>query len=166
MANYDYARKAPWASSEYKDQVHTVRFYLTGDLRIGNYAFYDCTSLETVSYQKQGGSPHITIGELAFYWCTSLTNVPLLAGDVVTTIGPGAFWGCTSLASLTIGNSVTSIGHDAFYICTSLTSITFTSQTWNITLESLAFSLGTSEHPVTCIVVSPDNMADGRLDAY
>ena len=60
----------------------------------------------------------ITIGIYAFYNCTSLTSVTI--PNSVTSIGPDAFCGCTSLTSVTIPNSVTSIGSDAFYNCTSL----------------------------------------------
>ncbi len=63
-----------------------------------------------------------SIGNSAFYECSSLTSVTI--GNSVTSIGDGAFQYCSSLTSVTIGNSVTSIGYDAFYYCSSLTSIT------------------------------------------
>ena len=62
------------------------------------------------------------IGYRAFYNCTSLASITI--PDSVTEIGGGAFENCTSLTSVTIGDSVTSIGGDAFEYCTSLTSIT------------------------------------------
>lgn len=58
---------------------------LTGMTRIGQYAFFDCESL------------------------TSIT-IP----DSVTNIGFSAFSGCSNLTSVTIGNGVTSVGDRAF----------------------------------------------------
>ena len=64
-----------------------------------------------------------SIGDAAFHNCTSLETVTI--GNSVTSIGISAFYGCTSLASLVIGNSVTSIGQQAFAYCKSLANIYF-----------------------------------------
>ncbi|MBQ2993058.1 MAG: leucine-rich repeat domain-containing protein [Alistipes sp.] len=61
-----------------------------------------------------------TIGNWAFYDCSSLTSVTI--PDSVTTIGYGAFYDCTALTSVTIGNSVTTIGSEAFAYCSALTA--------------------------------------------
>ena len=61
------------------------------------------------------------IGERAFYYCTSLTSVTI--PNSVTSIGDGAFASCTSLTSVTIPNSVTYFGEWAFDDCTSLTDV-------------------------------------------
>ena len=61
------------------------------------------------------------IGSYAFYDCTSLTSVTI--GNGVTKIGDRAFYDCTSLTSVTISDSVTSIGSYAFSDCTSLKSV-------------------------------------------
>ena len=92
-----------------------------------------------------------TIGDYAFYYCGSLTSVTI--PDSVTTIGGGAFANCSSLQEFkskfasedgrcliingtlnsfapaglteyTIPDSVTEIGYEAFYYCYSLTSVT------------------------------------------
>ena len=67
----------------------------------------------------------ISIGDYAFFRCSSLTSVTI--GESVTSIGSGVFEGCYALTSVTIGNSVTSIGSGAFEDCSSLTSVTINS---------------------------------------
>ena len=124
-----------------------------GVTSIGGFAFYDCTSLTSVTIPDSVTS----IGANAFFDCTSLTSVTV--PDSVTSIGVGAFASCTSLtgiwvaesnshyssdasgvlfnkdkttlvqcpgafAAYTIPNSVTSIGDVAFSFCTSLASVT------------------------------------------
>ncbi len=107
---------------------------------IGTYAFYNCTSLASVtlsenltsigSYAFQNCSSLseitipagvTTIPTYAFYGCSSLTNVVIPSG--VTSIGNYAFYNCSSLATVTIPGSVTSIGNYAFYGCGSLTDV-------------------------------------------
>ena len=84
---------------------------------IGGFAFYNCTSLTSITIPDSVTS----IGDEAFEGCESLTSVTI--GNSVTSIGEGAFYHCTSLTSVTIPDSVTSIGDYAFSDCTSLTSI-------------------------------------------
>ena len=88
-------------------------------LYIGKYLIKAKDTLSG-SYTVKDGTR--CIGDYAFYYCTSLTTVTI--PDSVTSIGNGAFYGCTSLTDVTIGNSVTSIGSYAFYGCTSLTAVT------------------------------------------
>ena len=94
-----------------------------GVTTLGSGAFYNCTSLASVTLPdsltiiSDGG-----YGNGAFDSCAALTSVTI--PNSVTSIGDYAFYDCTSLTSLTIGNSVTSIGNYAFQNCTSLTSIT------------------------------------------
>ena len=118
---------------------------------IGNYAFYDCTHLTSVTIPNSVTS----IGGYAFKYCGDLTNVTI--GNSVTSIGPDAFRYCHSLASIVVANdntkydsrdncnaiiatatntlilgckktiipnSVTNIGVDAFINCIYLESIT------------------------------------------
>ena len=107
-----------------KGEYYTAE-YLVGKLviddtvtSIGEYAFFYCTSLESIIIPNSVTS----IGNLAFFGCTSLTSITI--PDSVTSIGDNAFSGCESLTSITIPSSVTSIGNWAFSGCTSLESIT------------------------------------------
>ncbi len=97
---------------------------------IGDYAFYYCSSLTSVTIPNSVTS----IGYGAFWDCSSLTSVTI--PESVTSIGDWAFWGCSSLTSVTIPNSVTSIGEGAFSGCSGLTSVTLPN---NATIHSTAF---------------------------
>ena len=63
-----------------------------------------------------------TIGDYAFYGCDGLTSVSI--PNSVTSIRVSAFGGCSGLTSVTIPNSVTFIIDGAFQKCSGLTSIT------------------------------------------
>ena len=80
------------------------------DYAIYEYAFYGCSSLESVTFE--GDSQLISIGDYAFYDCSSLTSIVIPEG--VTSIGISAFYGCDSLTSIVIPEGVTSIGNGAF----------------------------------------------------
>jgi len=123
---------------------------------IGNYAFFGCSGLTSVTIPNSV----TTIGDSAFWGCSGLTAIEVspdnssyssLGGvlfnkartallrypegkagadytilDSVTTIGDSAFWGCSGLTSVTIPNSVTTIGDSAFEDCTNLRRVYFT----------------------------------------
>ena len=74
-----------------------------------------------VEFTLEGKVYSVTgIGNWAFYGCSSLTSVTI--PNSVTRIGEEAFSCCSSLTSITIPNSVKSIGEDAFYYCRDLTT--------------------------------------------
>lgn len=73
------------------------------------------------------GSNVINIGNYAFYNCSSLTSVTI--SDSVTSIGSQVFYDCSGLASVTIGSGVTSIRDFAFNHCNGLASVTFSGKT-------------------------------------
>jgi hypothetical protein len=64
-----------------------------------------------------------SIGDYAFYQCSSLTNVTIPCS--VTDIGEWAFGSCSSLATVRIPNSVTNIGDSAYQNCYSLRAVYF-----------------------------------------
>lgn len=96
--------------------VKTITLYDISS--IGDYAFYKCNRLESVTIPDSVTS----IGASAFNLCESLKNITI--PDGVTYIGIGAFQYCESLTNITIPNGVTSINDDTFSDCYSLTNIT------------------------------------------
>ena len=119
-AMYDYAPGMnPWNS--YASDIQTV---VIGDgvMRIGNNAFYECTSLTSVTFAE--GSQLTSIGDNAFDNCSSMTSITIPAS--VTSIGEAAFFSCGGLTSVSFaeGSQLTSIGDNAFRLCSNLTSIT------------------------------------------
>ena len=85
-----------------------------GDFDYSDYSCYgvfsDCTSIESITIPNSVTS----IGFYAFYNCDSLTSVTFEEGSQCTSIGKDAFKACDSLTSITIPSSVTWIGKDAF----------------------------------------------------
>lgn len=115
---------------------------------IGNYSFQNCTGLTNVTLN--GG---VTIGDNAFYQCSSLTNINI--PNTVTSIGSNAF-DDTGLTSITIPNSVTTIGHYAFYGCNDL--ITATIGTGVTSIGNYAFGGDTSLISVTIQATTPPSL--------
>ena len=145
-----YAKKLYLNGNEIKDLIIP-----DGETSIGQYAFYGCTGLTSVTIPNSvyrintcafygcigltsisiPGSVR-SIDELAFYGCSDLTTVTL--SDGLQTIGKFAFMNCSSLTSIDIPNSVISIEGSAFYDCSNLTSLTLSSNLY--TIEALSFS--------------------------
>ncbi len=84
---------------------------------IGDFAFYGCTYLDSVSLPSTLKS----IGDLAFADCP-IETIDIPSG--VTSIGQSAFNGCSNLTSITIPEGVKYIERQAFQKCSSLTSVT------------------------------------------
>ena len=99
---------------------------------IGNSAFQNCSNLTSVTI----GNGVTSIGNYAFSYCTGLTSITI--PDSVTSIRNGAFQDCSNLTSITIPDSVTSIDYAAFSHCISLTSITIPNSIKNIDNNSFS----------------------------
>ena len=120
--------QAPWI--DYKADITTV-VVNEGITEIGDYAFFECTSLTSVSLpstlQKLDGwggavgNVDKTYG--CFQSCTALQNITLPANLVE--IEPYVFNGCTALKKIELPNSVTTIGKYAFFDCSALERATF-----------------------------------------
>ena len=123
---------------------------VNGDVTaIGEYAFYGCTELTTITANALG-----TIGASAFQGCTKLTGALTINGN----IGDSAFDGCVNLTSVTLSDSITEIGEGAFWMCENITNIVLPSSLTelknntfrdctglvNVTLSSQLDSIGVS----------------------
>ena len=115
MEDYHIYKDMPWYQS--RDSIKAV-VVESGVTTIGEYAFYDCSSLTGITIPEGVTA----IGDSAFDGCRSLTSITI--PESVTTIGEHAFSGCSGLTGITIQEGVTTIGEAAFLRCSSLTSIT------------------------------------------
>ncbi|MEY8427461.1 leucine-rich repeat protein [Lachnospiraceae bacterium 46-15] len=135
------ASNSPFYS--YQDRITSV---IVGDgiTSIGNFAFYRCTKLRTVSMpgsvNRIGSSvfrsceklkeivipSNVTvIGQYAFMHCYNLESISLPSG--LRTIGDSAFFEAWKLAEIQIPDSVTEIGRSAFTQCYELERVTLPS---------------------------------------
>ena len=113
MYDYRFENYAPWYSERESISAVSLPQGLTS---IGNYAFYDCSSLASIIIPNSITS----IGDYAFYTCFSLTSIAI--PESVINIGEKAFASC-SFTSIAIPESVINIGESVFSSCSSLTSI-------------------------------------------
>ena len=107
----------PFIGAESDGNINTHFGYI-----FGGEDFYDNYSRVPRSLKEVVITKATSTGEFAFYGCSSLESVVI--HDGVTSIDYCAFSECVNLTSVTIPNSVTSIGTAAFEFCESLTSIT------------------------------------------
>ena len=82
--------------------------------KIGNYAFYNCKSLKSISF----GSEIHEIGDCAFYNCGSLESVTF--GEELMRIGSSAFNRCANLAKLDLPSKLETISSSAFSGCSKI----------------------------------------------
>ena len=110
MADYNYYYvNDDWGVSPWSQAIVQV-FLEPGMTNIGEYAFYGCNGLTSVTIPE--GVTSIDIG--AFKNCVSLSSITI--PESVSRISGEAFSNC-GLTSVTIPESVTSIGGKAFFSC-------------------------------------------------
>lgn len=130
----------PWRTNEgFGSPVKTV-IIKSGITRIGNYAFYECGDLSSVSipdtvvsvgayafgYDNSLKSIEIpgsvtSFGTYALAYCSGLTEVTLPGG--ITDVTATLFYTCRNLKKVTIPYGVSTIGDTAFFNCSSLTDV-------------------------------------------
>ena len=147
----------------------TVKFEEGSELAtIGNKAFYNCDSLETIELP----ATVTEIGESAFEECVALTSV--VYSGTSFSLGNGAFSGCiklvdfdttkvtafgsnclqgTAITSAVIATDITSINEGVFKDCVALTSVVIPSTVTEIGNGAFAnCSSATFEYPATSSV--------------
>ena len=118
--SYTYTVSSIGSHAFWKDFIKSVTIPYTVKT-IGEYAFQDCSVLNSVSI----GSGVESIGWMAFYGCTNLKTITI--PNNVTSIGSSIFEGCTRLESITLSNRLGDIPEDAFRGCSKLASISLPS---------------------------------------
>lgn len=114
MADCTGSADMPW--NGYQSGIVQVQVE-AGVTSVGQYAFYNCTALKSVTLPEGLTS----IGQYAFYNCIKLGTVEL--PDSLQTIGECAFRYCASLPEVRIGSGIQSIGWYAFYDCDALETV-------------------------------------------
>ena len=93
------------------------------------YAFYNCSSITSVTFEAD--SKLTKIQEHAFAYCSGIKE--LILPDSIKEIGQYAFYNCTALEVVLLPKSLTYIGYDAFYYCYKLYDVMNMSTSLSIT---------------------------------
>ena len=108
------------------DLKFTVTFETSAECEVSGYSGEPVNVTIPSTVTISGKEYSVTsIGNYAFFYCSSLTSVTFGENSKLTSIGNYAFESCSSLTSIDFGENsqLTSIGASTFYFCSSLTSI-------------------------------------------
>ena len=150
LSNYPTYDTSSWLSGNIFAKL-TIGDNVT---KIGDYTFYGCSSLKSVSMSNNITS----IGAYAFGKCSSLEEVDIPNG--VYSIGDNAFGGCSSLTNISIPSSVTTISSYCFENCSALINIDIPNGVYSVGCN--AFS-GCSE--LECVTFG-ENVASIGSDVF
>ncbi len=143
--------------------VNLESITVNGNLVRGSLnAFDPNVNLKTITFTDKVTS----IPDCCFYGCSTVTTVNL--SKTIKSIGIEAFSRCSHLESITIPGSVKTIGNDAFLYCSAVGHIYFEDPS-DLELGESVFCLGGGylnppTEMIRCIVKSPGNVMDGKLD--
>ncbi len=109
--------------------------------KIGDYAFYGCSSLTSIDLS--GCTSLQSIGIYALYSCSSLTEINLSGCTSLQSIGVYALYSCSSLTEINLSDctNLESIGVAAFFSCKNLTNIDLSKCTKLTSIGSSAFNI-------------------------
>ena len=110
--SYDGTNKAPWLIHSSSIKSVTIDGQLT---RIGNYAFYKCSVLETVDFNAEGLH---SIGDNAFAYCEQLKQMVL--PNSIVELGVNTFAYCSSLEQIQLSENLMALPGGLLIYCTSL----------------------------------------------
>lgn len=102
-------------------------------LGIGNYAFYNCASLQGI----QLGDGANYIGNYAFANCINLKTANFPLNSSILALGDHVFYNCRSLETFTVPVAVKKIGDSAFEGCTGLVTIDLKGSGQQVILEEM-----------------------------
>ena len=113
MYDFDSVDNVPWYPR--RAEIRSVE---TGEgvTSVGNYAFYDFSTLETASFLSVE-----RIGRMSFYICRNLREISW--PQSLRTIDAYAFCYCDSLNALTLPDGLETIRYHAFHGCENLQSV-------------------------------------------
>lgn len=118
-----------------KGQIHHL---VIGDsmVGIGDYAFYGCTGMESVSLNNGLN----TIGNGAFANCTNMTSFNMITRSEIKAFGKDAFMNCERLTTFKVPINVEAIGDYCFQGCRALTTIELMPEGLNPSLKIIGYN--------------------------
>lgn len=105
-----------------------------------------------------------SIGDYAFYGCSNLATVTLPEG--ITSIGKEAFRGCERLTAIRIPSSVQAIGRYAFYECINLATVENLENSKITKIEECTFATQYRYPTRLTSIAFPENLSEIGEDAF